>query len=305
MKSFFFIILFVLTITTAKSNIQNTIVVKVNNKIITSFEVKNKILSTLIISGNEINQDNIDKLKGQTLESLINFKLKEIELEKYDFKVDEKRLDNYINRVTRNNIVKVKNNFSKYNLDYNLWINELETQFKWQNFIYSFYSKKIDTNENFISDEIDKIVSSQMKIKEVNLSEIEIMRNDNSSNDEIINKTLNEIKNNGFENTALKFSISNTSSQKGNMGWINSKIISKEVNDVIVNLSPGSISKPVIRENSIIFFKLNSERYIENKDIDKEILKKNIIQRKKNELFEMYSKSHLSILKNNSLVQYQ
>ena len=42
MKSFFFIILFVLTITTAKSNIQNTIVVKVNNKIITSFEVKNK-----------------------------------------------------------------------------------------------------------------------------------------------------------------------------------------------------------------------------------------------------------------------
>ena len=143
MKSFFFIILFVLTITTAKSNIQNTIVVKVNNKIITSFEVKNKILSTLIISGNEINQDNIDKLKGQTLESLINFKLKEIELEKYDFKVDEKRLDNYINRVTRNNIVKVKNNFSKYNLDYNLWINELETQFKWQNFIYSFYSKRL------------------------------------------------------------------------------------------------------------------------------------------------------------------
>ena len=119
-----------------------------------------------------------------------------------------------------------------------------------------------------------------MKIKEVNLSEIEIMRNDNSSNDEIINKTLNEIKNNGFENTALKFSISNTSSQKGNMGWINSKIISKEVNDVIVNLSPGSISKPVIRENSIIFFKLNSERYIENKDIDKEILKKILFSEK-------------------------
>ena len=151
-------------------------------------------MSTLIISGNEINQDNIDKLKGQTLESLINFKLKEIELENYYFKVDEKRLDNYINRVTRNNIVKEKNNFSKYNLVNNFWINELETQFKWQNFIYSFYSKKIDTNENFISDEIDKIVSSQMKIKEVNLSEIEIMRNDNSSNDEIINKTLNEIK---------------------------------------------------------------------------------------------------------------
>ena len=59
------------------------------------------------------------------------------------------------------------------------------------------------------------------------------------------------------------------------------KIISKEVNDVIVNLSPGSISKPVIRENSIIFFKLNSERYIENKDIDKEILKKILFSEKR------------------------
>ena len=68
------------------SNIQNSIVVKVDNKIITSFEVKNKILSTLIISGNEISQKNIDEIKKQTLDNLIFYKLKEIELEKFKFK---------------------------------------------------------------------------------------------------------------------------------------------------------------------------------------------------------------------------
>ena len=43
--------------------IQNKIIVKVGGEIITSFEIKNKILGTLILSNNTINQENIDKNK--------------------------------------------------------------------------------------------------------------------------------------------------------------------------------------------------------------------------------------------------
>ena len=66
---------FVLLTNNLKSNIQSSIIVKVDTKIITSFEVKNKILSTLIISENEISQENIDNLKRQTLNNLILYKL--------------------------------------------------------------------------------------------------------------------------------------------------------------------------------------------------------------------------------------
>ena len=124
------------------SNIQNSIVVKVDNKIITSFEVKNKILSTLIISGNEISQKNIDEIKKQTLDNLIFYKLKEIELEKFKFKVNEQRLNSYINRIAKNNVKKLKNDFKNYNLDFNIWKKEIEIDLKWQQFIYLKYSKK-------------------------------------------------------------------------------------------------------------------------------------------------------------------
>ena len=40
----------------AYSKIENNIVVKIENEIITNFEIKNKILSSLIISNQEINQ---------------------------------------------------------------------------------------------------------------------------------------------------------------------------------------------------------------------------------------------------------
>ena len=49
------------------SSIKNNIVVKIENEIITNFEIKNRILGTLIINNQEINQQNINLLKKSKL----------------------------------------------------------------------------------------------------------------------------------------------------------------------------------------------------------------------------------------------
>ena len=72
----FFFILNNLINSTSFGNIQNQIVVKVENEIVTNYEIKNKILSILILSNEEINQNNIDKLKKQALSSIIQNKIK-------------------------------------------------------------------------------------------------------------------------------------------------------------------------------------------------------------------------------------
>lgn len=309
MKRYFFLIFFfsyflVLT-NNLQSNIQSSIILKVDKKIITSFDVKNKILSTLIIAGNDITQANIDQLKEQTLENLIYIKLKEIELERFDFKVNKQRVNKFINRVSGNNKEKLKIDFKSNGLDFNLWVKEIETEFKWQQFIYSNYSNKIEIDESFIDIEIKEILKSRFNNKEVNLSEIEIFQNDEFSNSDLISRIFDEIRKYGFEDTALKFSVSSSSSEKGNLGWINIKTLSKKINNVLKNLKPGQVSKPIIQTNSILFIKLNSERILENNDIDEELLKKNLIRRKQDELFNLYSRSHLSKLKNNSLIEYK
>ena len=309
MKRYFFLIFFfsyfLFLTNNLQSNIQNSIILKVDKKIITSFDVKNKILSTLIIAGNDITQANIDQLKEQTLENLIYIKLKEIELERFDFKVNKQRVNKFINRVSGNNKEKLKIDFKSNGLDFNLWVKEIETEFKWQQFIYSNYSNKIEIDESFIDIEIKEILKSRFNNKEVNLSEIEIFQNDEFSNSDLISRIFDEIKKYGFEDTALKFSVSSSSSEKGNLGWINIKTLSKKINNVLKNLKPGQVSKPIIQTNSILFIKLNSERILENNDIDEELLKKNLIRRKQDELFNLYSRSHLSKLKNNSLIEYK
>ena len=58
------------------ANIQNKIVIKVENEIITNFDIKNKILGSLIISNQEINQENIDKSKNKYLNQFISGSVK-------------------------------------------------------------------------------------------------------------------------------------------------------------------------------------------------------------------------------------
>ena len=211
------------------SKVETSIIVKIDRKIITNFDVKNKILSTLIIAGDEISQENIDKLKSQTLDSLIFLKLKEIELEKFNLKISDQRLNESVNRIARNNKQKLKSDFKNYGLDYNLWMKEIETELKWQQFIYSKYSKKIEIDDSTINEEMKKIIQSKSNEEEVNLSEIEVFKSEKVSNESLISKINKEIELNGFETTAMNYSISGSASEKGSLGWINLSILSKKL----------------------------------------------------------------------------
>ena len=89
LTKFFFI--FLLLNTNSFSSIKNNIVVKIENEIITNFEIKNRILGTLIINNQEINQQNINLLKKQTLETLILLKLKKLNFQSMIFLVMSQR----------------------------------------------------------------------------------------------------------------------------------------------------------------------------------------------------------------------
>lgn len=284
---------------------ENFIIAKIGKKIITNFDVKNKIIGSLLISGEEINQKTIDNLKSQSLDNLIILKLKEIELEKFDYIIEKNRINTYLAQLSNNNLEELKKKFSNFNIDFEYLKKEIETELKWQKYIFQRYSKKIQINEKTIDNEVKKVLASNISDDtEVNLSEILVYQNENIPNEEIIAKIKQEIRENGFEKTALKFSISNLSSEKGGLGWLNLNSLSEKIRNIVQAMSINEISEPIIEPNSILFLKMNAKRSV-NKNIDKTRLKNSIIQRKQNEMFHLYSKSHLSKLKNKTLIEFK
>ena len=95
------------------SSIDNQIIVIVENKIISSYELKNKIKTVLFLNGQDLNQQNIDNTKTFAINSLINNKLKELELLKFKIEIDERNLENKLNQISSNDIANLKKNLEK------------------------------------------------------------------------------------------------------------------------------------------------------------------------------------------------
>ena len=149
------------------------------------------------------------------------------------------------------------------------------------------------------------VLQNQENIVEFNISEIEILINNNIDDGKLINAISKEIETQGFESAALRFSISNTAANKGNLGWVNANSLSKNIFKILSGMSVGEISKPFKRQNTVLFLKLSDKRESKSKNIDVSKLKINLINQRKNELFNLYSSSHLSKLKNSSFIEYK
>lgn len=287
------------------SKINNNIILKIENEIITNYDIKNKILTILVLGNQEINQENINSLKKQALENLIIQKIKKIELLKYDFKNDDVRLNNYLNSISSNNIEQFKSRFKENNINFDKFVRELQIEFKWQKLIFNIYSSKIKLDENSIEKELNEIIKNQENIEQYELSELEILINENEIANERVNIVEKQIEAKGFEFAVLNNSISSTSSNKGYLGWINGKSLSEDIYKIIKKMKIGEVSQPIKRQNSILFLKLMNKKNSNPEKIDRAKLKINLIERKKNELFNLYSRSHLSKLKNSSFIEYQ
>ena len=300
-----FILIFLFFNNSANAKFQNNIIVKIENEIITNFEIKNKILSTLILSNQEINQKNINNIKSKALDSLTQLTLKKIELSKYNISDDLNQINRYLNSISSNDINSLKLKFEKNNVEFDLFIEEIKTEFKWQKFIYEVYSKKINIDGVSLDGEVKKILKDKVDITEYRISEIEVERKLNQSPKDVILNIQEKIDQLGFETTALNYSIASSSSNKGDLGWINSKSLSRNFFNVISKMNINDISSPIQKQNVVIFLKLTDKRKTKAENIDVDELKKKLISQKKNELFNLYSRSHLSKLKNKSLIEYK
>ena len=300
-KKIFILIFFFVTFNNNLYSYENKIILKIENEIITSVDLDNEIsylaaLNPKIKKLSDNEQINIAK------NSIVREKIKKIEILKYtnDLKINEDLLENIIkSRYKKLNFEK-KDDFLKYLETYNINIETLREKIAieiiWNELIYSKFSKKIKINENEIKEKIKKLSSE--KIKSYDLSEIVFTI---SNKNELIKK-FNEIKKSisedGFENSASKFSISNSSQIGGKLGWIKEASLNKKIISELKSLEKNSISKPIFTPNGYLVLKINDIRFT-NKKYDEKLELKNIINYERNLQLNQHSKNYFNKLKKN------
>jgi len=155
-----------------KSQINNTIVVKIGNSIITSVDIENEIITNLTINKIEITQANINNYKNIALKNLINNSIKKNEVEKYEItKYNKEDLKSYIDKIAQNlntNTLGLKEIFKSLGISYDTLAKKHTTELLWNTLIYSLYSNQININ---IVD-----VNNEIKVMEEKDSEFDIKK---------------------------------------------------------------------------------------------------------------------------------
>ena len=102
---------------------------------------------------------------------------------------------------------------------------------------------------------------------------------------------IKDIERSNFSNAALIHSISNSSNNGGNLGWIKFNSLNKKIKDKIKNTFIGNYTKPIVIPGGFLILKIEDQRetdVIENIDKEIEIIKKEIANKQLNQLSNMY-----------------
>lgn len=267
-------IIFFLTISSLKA-LENKIILKVDNEIITTLDIFEEIKNLKFFNKN-LNQINDNEIYQIALQSVINYKIKENQILKVFNKID--LTDNeYLNYVIEDtykklgfsNIIEFKNKLNDNNIKFNSYEKKLKINILWNQIIYSKFNDKLVVDLN----ELKKQIRNQKKNNKIfNLSEIVFqIDNINELNDKYL-AIKKDIKELGFENAALKHSISNTSGNGGELGWIDEKLLNKEILNILDALEFNNITKPIRVTGGFIILKKNDFKQVAKElDFDKEL----------------------------------
>ena len=303
-KKIYILILLPLLIFSKSIALENKIILKINNDIITSIDVLNE-MSYLKFFNNSLTELKDEEIYKIALQSIIKFKIKKNEINK-QVKNTSNINEEYLNLLIENrykqlgfkNLSNFKEKLDYQNIDFEYFKDKLLIDIIWNEIIFIKYKDKLLINEDQLRKKLENQKNYEKKYK---LLEIVYQIKNTSEADKIYASIIEDINELGFENAALKHSVSSTASNGGNLGWVDERILNKDILETLNEISINSISQPIRISGGFLILKKEEEKIVESKiNIEEELSK--IINYEKNEQLNNFSNLYYNKVKKDVVI---
>ena len=280
--------------------IENKILVKIENQIITSLDVNSEYKYLIALNPSLKNSSKKDVIE-LSKRSIVNERIKKIEIEK-TFKNPQlpeeflnKILQNVYSRIGLANLDDFKEYLILNNVDIENVKNKLEIEALWNELILIKFSSKVKINEKNLKAKINK---DNKFSKSYLLSEISFEVSNLNDLDNKFSEISDVINNSGFDFAALKYSVSTTSNFGGKLDWINENSLNRKIKDAIKNLKINDFTKPINVSGGFLILQINNIRNTQIEvNVEEELIK--ITNFEKNNQLNQYSKIYFNKIKKN------
>ena len=299
-KILIFLVFFYITITNALS-LENKILIKVDNEIITTVDVLNesKYIKAMNKGLEDLNENDLWKI---SINSITNEKIRMVEILNHidEIKVKDENLkfvmESIYKKLGFEELEEFKNYLKLKNVEYEFLKKKVEIESLWNELVYAKYFDKVFIDKENLLKKIKN--ENKETIKSYLLSEIVFDITNDTSLDQKFKLIENEIKKSGFESAAFSFSISNSSKSGGNIGWVNEDTINQKLKNEIKKIELGQYTKPIVIPGGVLILKLEDIKEIKNEiDIDSKL--NELIRYSTNEQLNQFSNIYFNKVKKN------
>ena len=277
---------------------------KVNNQIITNIDVKNEKNYLLALNPNlkNISEVNINRY---AIDSLINEKIKKIEIEKrfeilQNEKIIRKIISDLYSKIGISDLEAFKEYLINYGINLELVKSKISIEVAWNDYIINKFNNIVIVDEAKIRKKINQL-SEKSSVENILLSEIifTIKESENLENKFLIIK--NSINNIGFDETAKIYSVADSKKNGGKIGWVYKSQLSNKISNQLDKINIGEFTKPITTPGGFIILKIidKKDQFLE---IDKNKQFKKALNFEKNRQLTMYSTLHYKRIYNKAVI---
>ena len=307
-KYFSFLLIIFLFFSTNKdvySKAVNKIIVKIDGNIITSLDLQNDVAIFLYLNNLELNKKNINSSKERVLKNLIDRKIKINEINKNNVeRYSALDVSTFIAKIAQGKNLtfkEFKSEFKKRGIDYLAFENSIKVEFLWNSLIFDLFANQVLIDPKDLEQELQKALNNTKVRKKYNLSEIVF----NNINDTDIKNIFNHIQEKGFIDAVSKFSSSQSSINKGEIGWVNDYELNPNYLKELDGGKIGYITKPIQALDKFVILRINDIKIDKDKKLDKKQIKAGIIDSMKKRKLNFFALSHFQKIQNSALISFK
>jgi len=262
------VIIFIFCTDPSLAQSEQKIAAVVNDKVISTFDVKERI--KLVIASSQIRPSKkfLNRLQQDVLRKLIDEQLQIQEAKRRNIAITKRNIQNSVNNLERQNQLKpgTFRQFIKTNkLPLNSIYAQIRAQIAWKKIVRRALLPKIKIGK----EEVETIYKDLKKRKgqlEYRVSEI-FLSVDQSNKEADIKITTQRLVTQlkmgaSFQHVARQFSRSASASVGGDLGWIQRSLLSKELQKIVPKMELGKIFGPHRTNTGFRIYKMTGKRRI-------------------------------------------
>jgi peptidyl-prolyl cis-trans isomerase SurA len=234
------------------------VLVSVNNDMITSYDLKQRMLLLIVTSGVQVTQDNYAALQQQALNSLIDEKLELQEMDHWKVKVTDKEVDDELTRMaSQSNLQKdqLLDELKRVGVEPDTLRQQIRAGIGWQELVGGRYHSNASVGSAQVDAMMDKVIADGQKpqylVSEIYLDpatagSLQIAQQGAQQLYDQLQKKVAP-----FQAVARQFSNAPSAANGGDEGWVVSGSVDPAIEAALQQLQPGEMSPPVTTKDGV------------------------------------------------------